>query len=147
VDAAGGQAKPVEVRPSGDVSAPVEEPKNAGSSNEAKPAPQEKEVGASQPKGSGEPKVGEDITRASTESGRAGYGLPEARKTARKEFGKSWDEAQAELARNPKYAENIVDRLSKRPQALGDKEHAALLDQHIQAQNEASRPHSAPSAV
>lgn len=125
------------------VSTSLEKATDARGGNEAGIPAEEEEVGASQSQGEGAAESGSSVKNAATEAGREARHLDAIKNVARREWGQSWDIAQRKIASKPNYGRNLVDRLSKgAPKALNDVEHAALLDQLIQAENEASRPHS-----
>jgi len=105
-------------------------------------------VGASQPSGEGGDQSGTSLKKSATESSRQKRGLEHPQEVLRREFGESHSLYRQREAQNPDYGRRIADRLSRgAPKALDDVEHSAVLDQVTQADNEASRPHSAARAV
>jgi broad specificity phosphatase PhoE len=62
---------------------------------------------------------------------RAQFGLPEAEKTARKEFGEIWQEAQDAIDNNKMSATTIISSTLKKPRPWSDVENAVVLKHQI----------------
>lgn len=111
-----------------------------------KVAPEMKGMGGAVPSEFASAKTPTSIKNATVDAERAKRGLPPAMQPARKDFGKVWDEAMAEMDKDPTYVLNgkiqkgvqdrLVDELRDKPRALTDKEDAMLLHRQIDLQNE-----------
>lgn len=70
---------------------------------------------------------------AVVEAERAERNLSPIEKTAKREFGKAWDEAAKIVEENPRATEDLVADIIKKPRALTDTENALLLHRRIAA--------------
>ena len=138
----------MELPQAGDVPAPVEEPSKPAPSNEAQRPAGPQETGTSETQSAGVDQSGTSLKKSATESSRQKRGLEHPQKVLRRESRESHSLYRQREAQNPDYGRRIADSLSRgAPQALDDVEHSALLDQVIQAEEEASRPHSVPACL
>lgn len=82
------------------------------------------------------PQTPTGIKNAQVDSERAKRGLPPVIQPARRTFGKVWDEAMAQIDRDPGYPDRLISDLRDKPRALTDLEDATLLHRQIDLQNE-----------
>ena len=73
---------------------------------------------------------------ATVERERAQRGLPPAIEPAKRSFGRVWDEAMAEIDKNPDVQKDLISELRDHPRAVTDFENALLLHRQIDLQND-----------
>lgn len=76
------------------------------------------------------------IKNATVDQERIKRGLAPAIQPARRAFGQVWDEAMAEVDRDPEVTDRLIDSLREHPRALTDREDALLLHHQITLQND-----------
>lgn len=131
------QGQAAEIQPSinapGQESVPAQEPAAAGVLAE----PAIKGMGGATPEEfTPNVQTPTSIKNAQVEQERIARGLPPAIETAKRGFGKVWDETMAKIDRDPGYQDRLIGELKDHPRAVNDMENAALLHRQIDLQNE-----------
>lgn len=70
-------------------------------------------------------------------------GLPAAIEPAKKEFGKTWDEAEKVIEKNASAGTDLIDELKRKARPLSDVENATLLREQILTQNDYNKTNRA----